>query len=1282
MGVCGLCSKRTEELQCPTCANPNKVVSFSASSTEIVAGEPVTFSWSASGCILDATISIGSKTFTFKDVSSGSAVWTGTDADDNITEPKKYQATFTISSDCCGGDTKTIDITVLPPPKQCKLNKGFKSTINLATGSLSMSEQLFATQGGNSATAVSLSYDSLDPRVGPLGAKWSHNYDIALVQNDDGSVVLREGHTRTYYKLINGVYVAETGDYSTLVKTSNTFTLTYKEGGTKTFNSIGQITAITDIYGNSLAFAYDVTGKLTSVTDPTWRVTSFVYDTVNRLSKIIDPAGNNYTFGYDGNLINAVTRPDNSQWQYTYYDAKGFMHTKTDPMNKVTTYEYDAKHRIQSGTDSEGTKSVDHPTDTTTVKNSSFTEDDGGIWDYTFDSHTGNVTSENDPYGNITSYYYNADRTVRAKTETFDIDTMPTTFYTYDIHGNVLTQTDPVDLSKYPGINPATVNIASLAALTPPIKTAISYTYDYANNDQVASSTDQRGSTATATTYQYTVENGYKVTRVTDPDAHVTTTRYYSDGTFKGSIKDVTDANQQVTSYTYYPDTPANRTAAVVGLLYEAAGPDGVITRYTSYNKNGNPLEIKTIGTDNRELHTVQMFDGMNRLKKITRYASGLPDNVTEYYYDNYGNRNYQKDPEGKETNFLYDGKGHVTKVTDAQQHETQYFYGGTGGTSCTSCGGGGGNKLTAVTDAKLQTTGFEYDLLGHLVLETDPLQKKIRYTYYDHGKVREEIDATTAPGNVLINYYYDNLGRLTKKHYADNSEESFTYDPKGRLETAANANIGYTFTYYDNGWLKSVTDSNGKAIKYDQYDGIGQKKLVTYFSGTADQRQVTYEYDPANMGRIKTITSAAGTFTFDYDKFGRRYTLAYPNGINSTYLYDDLNRLTSLTYSGGTGLPVYGYTHDQAGNRKTRTGTNPESYDYDEVYRLKQATSGTVIKNYTYDAVGNRQSGPGAKDSAYQYDAANRMTSGRLFNYLYDNSGNQITRTIPNVTDKGWTLTWDYENRLVKMEQSKGSAEKRTVTFKYDPMGSRIEKKLVATVNGVTKTTVSNYVYEGGNIVLEMVTDSDVTTKIFYTHGQGTDEHLALERNGQYFFYHADGLGSATAISDQSKSVVQSYVYDSFGMAKVATGFTNSYTYTGREWDKETGLYYYRARYYDPMEGRFISKDPIGFKGGINIYAYVGNNPINLIDPLGYGPIGMCQCLYYGYKIDKFGEECKKEIPDSYEGIIKFISKYATNGSLETAIINCTCKKAGPSLCAKWLQSCMTVPYAAGPKP
>ncbi|TAN40871.1 MAG: type IV secretion protein Rhs, partial [Nitrospirae bacterium] len=129
------------------------------------------------------------------------------------------------------------------------------------------------------------------------------------------------------------------------------------------------------------------------------------------------------------------------------------------------------------------------------------------------------------------------------------------------------------------------------------------------------------------------------------------------------------------------------------------------------------------------------------------------------------------------------------------------------------------------------------------------------------------------------------------------------------------------------------------------------------------------------------------------------------------------------------------------------------------------------------------------------------------------------------------------------------------------------------------------------------------------YTHGLGIDEPLVVKKKDNTHYYHADGLGSITVLSDKYGKVVQTYDYDAFGnMKKYEQKIKQPYTYTAREYDSEIKLYYYRARYYDAKVGRFISKDPIGFEGGINFYLYVGNNPVNLVDPTGLNAIAIAE--------------------------------------------------------------------------
>jgi RHS repeat-associated protein len=180
-------------------------------------------------------------------------------------------------------------------------------------------------------------------------------------------------------------------------------------------------------------------------------------------------------------------------------------------------------------------------------------------------------------------------------------------------------------------------------------------------------------------------------------------------------------------------------------------------------------------------------------------------------------------------------------------------------------------------------------------------------------------------------------------------------------------------------------------------------------------------------------------------------------------------------------------------------------------------------------------------------------------------------------------SYAWDPLGRMLNAVQGQN-----TVSFAYDYLGRRIAKNNAF------------YVYDGPNIVAQVDAAGAISQR--FLHGAGTDEHLAVHQDGQWYYYHQDGLGSVMSLTDTAGSIAAAYSYSSFGNSTQDTGALDQpYRYTGREWDSETGLYFYRARYYDPTIGRFISEDPIGFKGsGTDFYAYVRNNPTNLIDSLG----------------------------------------------------------------------------------
>ncbi len=224
----------------------------------------------------------------------------------------------------------------------------------------------------------------------------------------------------------------------------------------------------------------------------------------------------------------------------------------------------------------------------------------------------------------------------------------------------------------------------------------------------------------------------------------------------------------------------------------------------------------------------------------------------------------------------------------------------------------------------------------------------------------------------------------------------------------------------------------------------------------------------------------------------------------------------------------------------------------------MKTAKQGTTTKeSYTYDLVGNRLSSLGV--SPYNYNTSNELTSTPSGNYTYDNNGSR--KSDPS----GATYSWDFENRLSQVVLPGTGG---TVTFKYDPFGRRIQKSFL---QGST-TTTTNYLYDGPALLEEFDAAGNVVAR--YTHGQFLDEQLSELRSSTTSYYEADGLDSITSLSNVSGGLANTYSYDSFGSLTASTGtVTNPLRYTGREFDSETGIYNYRARYYDQSVGRFTAR-------------------------------------------------------------------------------------------------------------
>jgi RHS repeat-associated protein len=569
-------------------------------------------------------------------------------------------------------------------------------------------------------------------------------------------------------------------------------------------------------------------------------------------------------------------------------------------------------------------------------------------------------------------------------------------------------------------------------------------------------------------------------------------------------------------------------------------------------------------------------YDAGNRLVTIT-YPGGA---TTGFTYDSRGRRTSATDQNGKTSSYTYDDADRLVSVTDAANNDTLYSYDAE-------------NNLLSITDANGHVTSFTYDPFGRVTQTAFPSSQAETYAYDAVGNLTSKTDRK----GQTIQYVYDALNRMTQKSYPDSTSVDYVYDLVGKISQVTDPTGTYGFAYDNMGrligtttqytFLPATTFSNSYT-----YDAASNRKTLTAPDGSTN----TYNYDTLN--RLSSLNSSlTGQFTFGYDALSRRTQLTRPNGINTHYAYDSLSRrLSVLHQTGATTIDGASYSYDAAGNRTSKTNqlnNVTEGYTYDPLYQLTQVAQGaTTTESYSYDVVGNRLSSLGV--STYAYNSSNQLTSTPSVSYTYDNNGNTLTKVDTNGTTQ---YGWDFENRLSQVTLPGTGG---TVSFKYDPLGRRIQKSF-------TQSGATDYLYDGNNLLEEVDQSGNVLAR--YSQGANIDEPLAELRSGTTTYYEADGLGSVTALTNASGAIAGTYTYDSFGKLTASTGsVVNPFQYTARDFDPETGLRYYRARYYDPGAGRFISEDPARYNSNqVNFYSYVGNSPL-----INFDPTGLAQCQFF----------------------------------------------------------------------
>jgi len=1078
--------------------------------------------------------------------------------------------------------------------------------INVTNGNMYLQQTDYQLPGAGEAILVNRTYNSISSKIGLFGRGWSTGYDetISTDANNRLQLAMPDGRLVTF---------ATPDFFGQMIKNADgSYTVTFKDGRVHQFDLSGKLLSQTDRQGNQTTLAYDSSGKLISVTNPFGRLLSITTNASGRVLSISDSMGMiaSYTYSSD-NLLLSVTYADNSLFQFSYTPGL-LLTTVTDALgNIVEQHDYDSQGRATSSEIQGGVEK--YTLNYVSLSETDVTDALGHITKYFFSNIRGrrvvNRVEGNCSCGNsqVQTWTYDDQSNVTAKTDALN----HTSTFTYDTSGNRLTSTDTTGTVAFTynqfgealtvtdqmgGVTTITYDAqGNLLTGTNPLGKTTTFTSD--SRGQLSTITDARGKLMSfaydasgnlitktdalnhATQFGYDARS--RLTSVTNALGHTTSFTY--DGV--GKPTHVTQADGSIISYEYdlsgrpmaMIDAKGNRTIYAFDGANRLTSETDALNQSTSYGYDS--MSNLTTRTDALGRVANYEYDDFNRLKKIiypsaTTGATRLVETVN---YDAAGNVTQRTDTAGRVTSFAYDDVNRVVSTTDAANKATSFEYDALG-------------RTTALVDALAQRYRFDYDVIGHL-RHVRRGATVMSFTYDAVGNRKHRTDYNGA----LTTYDYDALNRLKTINYPDTSTVDYTYDKLSRLQTATNESGTIDVDYNKMNRLTSVTDVFGQVVDYN-YDLNGNRTKLSLNGAVVE----TYRYDAIDR-LTKILDAASATFNFTYDPTNKLTSQKAPNGVTATYQYDGLDRLTRLTdKKGQTTVADFQYQLNDASNISQITDlASTNNYSYDAVDRLAAAThSNQPNENYGYDSVGNRTSSN--VSASYDYQPFNRLVSTASATYSYDANGNLISKTNVSGTTQ---YLWDFENRLKQVTLPNGNV----VTYKYDALGRRVERS-ASVVPPLPVTTRERYIYDGADVIRDM--DGNGVPLADYLNGPGIDNKMRQTTATASLYFVQDHLSSTRALTDAIGNVVEQQQYDSFGNGSGST--RTRYGYTGRERDPDTGLLYYRARFYDPQLGRFISEDPAGLAGGINSFAYVGNNPPNAKDPSGLYEVDVHYYLTY----------------------------------------------------------------------
>ncbi len=918
----------------------------------------------------------------------------------------------------------------------------------------------------------------------------------------------------------------------------------------------GNRQVVTDRLGNVTTFEYDAAGNVVARTDALGNTTRYAYDSAGRLVAETDPLGNVRRSEYDaaGNRTALVDALGN-RWTFTF-NAANRMTARTTPTGAVERFEYGTRGEMTAWVNPLGGRTTS--TYDRSGRPTRWTNPAGGVLASTVDG-SGNLTGYTDANGLTGAVTTDARGFVTR--DAFRYEGRDVAFdFAYDAAGRVVSAQTPVG-------------------------TRGEFRYDAAGG--LSEATDSAG-----LTHRFTLDRNNNLAGMT-----------LSDGR---SVSLTRDAEDRTTAVTLASGAEFRRALDPLGRPSTVTLPSGV-TLTTAYDAAGR------ITAQSNASGAVERFayDAAGRVTAATLAAGG----TLRYEYDAAGRRTAIVDAAGGRTELTWDAANHVTRALFADGASVAMTYDASG-------------RLTATTDERGARTGLTYDASNRVTAARDAAGQSTTYGYDDSG----ELSRATLPSGAAWQLSHDALGNVSAVRYPWGGTHAWTRDTTGAVASTTDANGAVVRYEYSAGQLtarlpaavdaaeRHTYDSAGRVITSRgpwgltsyAYDGLGRMRRVSHSDGsfveyTYDARgrrdgvrtpasTTRYTYD-AVTGLLATVDdTAAGRTTYRYDGAGHLAGITAADGSSTTVTRNARGHRTrvQVTAAGGAAVLDEAATRDPAGNPTALTESasgRSVAYTYDDAGRVaREARTGpdAATVDYGWDVDGSLTR-IGARTLAV---TDTQLTNDGTFTYTHDAAGRRTGRAGAGVRE---TLRYDGLGRLAEVTRT--GATPARVELAYDGRG--LLRRVVA--DGVGRTLLWDVSLPVPLLLEERADDGRLLAR--YVHGHGPA--AVASEGGVARVLHRDALGHVRAVTDRAGAVVARHAYSAWG--DVTTGATDASTrlrYGGEYYLPELGLYYLRARFYDPATGRFLTPDPrlasADAPSGFNPYLYAGGNPLRFNDPRG----------------------------------------------------------------------------------